>query len=190
MADDRSIAVDSAAAPVPGMTGMEHVAFTVPDLEQAVKFFVEVLGCEYFYDIGPFRDDEGTWFRDNLDLDPRAQIPRAALLRCGHGSNFEIFEYDAPDQVRKMPQMSDWGGVHLAFYVQDMDVALADLDRRGIRILGGSKPGMGVEAGDGSTFAHFLSPWGMLLEFVSFPNGKTYMTGRDRILWHPLDPQA
>lgn len=190
MADTRSIQTDPSAVPVPGMTGMEHVAFTVPDLEQAIRFFVEVLGCEYFYDIGPFQDDDGTWFTDNLGLDPRARIPRAALLRCGHGSNFEIFEYEAPGQVQTMPRMSDWGGVHLAFYVVDMAAALADLERRDIRVLGGSKAGMGVEAGDGSTFAHFLSPWGMLLEFVSFPHGKRYMDGRDRLLWHPLDPSA
>jgi hypothetical protein len=84
-----------------------------------------------------------------------------------------------------MPKMSDWGGVHLAFYVDDMDAALADLERRGIRVLGGSKPQEGPEEGEGSTFAHFLSPWGMLLEFVSFPNGKAYMEGRERVMWHP-----
>ncbi|MTD53809.1 VOC family protein [Amycolatopsis sp. RM579] len=188
--DERRIRVDEHARPVPGLRGTEHVGFTVPDLEEAIKFFVEVLGCEYFYDLGPFRDDDGTWFADNLDTHPRAWIPRAALLRCGHGSNFEIFEFEAPDQTRSMPRMSDWGAVHLAFYVDDMDAALADLERRGIRILGGAKDGAGVEAGDGSKFAHFLSPWGMILEFVSFPNGKDYMAGRDRVLWHPLNPSA
>ncbi|MFE4837501.1 VOC family protein [Arthrobacter sp. NPDC056691] len=174
--------------PVPGLRGMEHAAFTVPNLEEAVRFFVDVLGCEHIYDIGPFRDDQGDWFAENLDLNPRAVVPAAALLRCGHGSNFEIFEYEAPDQVRRMPLMSDWGGMHLAFYVDDMDTALAYLESRGIRILGGSKAGMGPEAGEESTFAHFLSPWGMLLEFVSFPKGKDYMQGLSRQLWQPLAP--
>jgi catechol 2,3-dioxygenase-like lactoylglutathione lyase family enzyme len=176
--------------PVPGLRGTEHIAFTVPDLEQAVAFFTEVLGCEHFYDIGPFRDPEGEWFRENLDLDPRSEIPRACLLRCGHGSNFEIFEYEAPGQRREMPKMSDWGGVHLAFAVDDMEAALAYLEGQGLRILGGAKDGMGIEGGEGSSFAHFLSPWGMLLEFVSFPNGKKYMEGRERLLWRPQDPAA
>lgn len=175
---------------VPGLRGTEHIAFTVPDLEQAVAFFTEVLGCEHFYDIGPFRDPEGQWFKENLDLDPRSEIPRACLLRCGHGSNFEIFEYEAPDQRREMPKMSDWGGVHLAFAVDDMNAALEYLEGQGVRILGGAKDGMGVEAGEGSSFAHFLSPWGMLLELVSFPNGKKYMEGRERLLWRPQDPAA
>jgi hypothetical protein len=29
----------------------------------------------------------------------------------------------------------------------------------------------------------------MLLELVSFPNGKIYMEGRDRLLWRPHHPE-
>jgi hypothetical protein len=49
---------------------------------------------------------------------------------------------------------------------------------------------MGIEAGEGSTFAHFLTPWGMMLEFVSFPNGRKYMENRDQLLWSPVNPAA
>jgi len=141
------------------------------------------------YPIGPFRDPDGDWFKANLDLDPRAEVTAACLLRCGHGSNLEIFEYSAPHQRQQMPRMSDWGGVHIAFYVEDMDAGIAYLESRGVRVLGGKKDGMGVEAGPASTFAHFLSPWGMLLELVSFPKGKAYMQGRDRLLWQPTRPE-
>jgi catechol 2,3-dioxygenase-like lactoylglutathione lyase family enzyme len=175
---------------LPGLRGMEHIGFTVPDLDEAITFFVDVLGCEYFYDIGPFRDPEGDWFAVNLGLHPRAEIPRGALLRCGNGSNLELFEYTAPDQRQELPRMSDWGGHHLAFYVDDMDAALAYLQEQGLTILGGAKPGFGEEQGEGSTFAHFLSPWGMALELVSFPGGKDYMVGRDRLLWRPTEPAA
>ena len=175
---------------LPGLRGTEHIAFTVPDLDEAVSFFVDVLGCEHFYPIGPFMDPQGDWFVENLDLHPRAEIPRGCLLRCGNGSNFELFEYRSPDQRREMPKMSDWGGTHLAFYVDDMDAALAYLEEQGVRILGGAKDGIGVEAGPGSSFAHFLSPWGMLLELVSFPEGKEYMEGRERLLWRPQEPAA
>ena len=50
-------------------------------------------------------------------------------------------------------------------------------DVEGVRILGGAKETMGIEAGEGSTFAH-LTLWGMMLEFVSFPNGRKYMENR------------
>lgn len=39
---------------LPGLRGADHIGFTVPDLEQAVQFFVEVIGCEAFYPLGPF----------------------------------------------------------------------------------------------------------------------------------------
>ncbi len=30
---------------LPGLRGIEHVGLTVPDLDAAVRFFVDVLGC-------------------------------------------------------------------------------------------------------------------------------------------------
>jgi hypothetical protein len=44
---------------------------------------------------------------------------------------------------------------------------------------------MGIESGDGSTFAQFLTPWRMLLEFVSFPNGRGPWWVPERLLWSP-----
>jgi catechol 2,3-dioxygenase-like lactoylglutathione lyase family enzyme len=171
---------------VPGLRGTEHIAFTVPDLDQAVAFFVDVLGCEHFYDMGPFSDPEGTWMQDNLDIHPRAEIPRFSLLRCANGANFEVFEYTSPDQVQRWPRMSDHGGMHVAFYVDDMDSALSYLREKGVRVLGeGKKDGIGPEAGEESSFAHFLTPWGQLLEFVSYPNGREYFTTTERRMWRP-----
>lgn len=170
----------------PGLLGVEHVAFTVPRLEQAVDFFTSVLGCERLYDMGTFADPEGTWMSDNLAIHPRATIPNFAVLRCVNGANFEIFQYEAPDQVKRWPRMSDYGGTHLAFYVEDMDAALDHLRHHGVEVLGdGKKAGIGPEAGEGSSFAHFLTPWGQLLEFVSYPEGRAYWAGAARRAWRP-----
>ncbi len=110
---------------VPGLRGTDHVGLTVPDLGQAITFFTDVLGCQLVYRMGPFADD-GTWFTDELGLDARARIPAMALMRCGSGSNLELFHYEAPEQRHELPRMSDWGGHHLAFYVDDMEAALAE----------------------------------------------------------------
>ena len=40
--------------PLPGLRRMDHVGFTVPDLDEAHRFLVDVLGCEYLYSLGPF----------------------------------------------------------------------------------------------------------------------------------------
>ena len=69
----------------------------MPDLDQAVRFFVDVIGCEAFYKLGPFQS-EGDWMETHLDVHPKAVMKRLRFLRCRHGSNFELFEYEAPGQ--------------------------------------------------------------------------------------------
>ena len=173
---------------IPGLRGTDHVGLTVPDLEQALEFFTTVLGCAEIYRMGPFVD-EGTWFADELGLDPRAHIPVMAMLRCGSGSNLELFQYEAPDQRQQLPRMSDWGGHHLAFYVDDMDAAIATLREHGVDILGQVKEGLGPEAGPGTAWVFCHTPWGLPLEFVSYPNGRAYESTTPRRLWHAAHPQ-
>ena len=68
-------------------------------------------------------------------------------------------------------------------------VTASSQDVEDVRILGGAKETVGIEAGEGSTFAHFLTPWGMMLEFVSFPNGRnTLRTGTS--CFSPVNPAA
>lgn len=171
---------------LPGLRGAEHFGFTVPDLEQATDFFVNVIGCELAYSLGPFRD-EGEWMRRHLNVHPRAVLKELRFFRCGHGSNFEIFEYEAPEQATHPPRNSDVGGHHLAFYVDDFEAALAHLRRCGVQILGEpTRRTQGPSAGQ--TWVYFLSPWGMQLELVSFPDGKAYEHTSAVKLWHPGRP--
>ena len=178
--------MDNKPKGLPGLRGVEHIGFTVPDLEEATRFFVDILGCEQFFDIGPFVFDDD-WMRLQLNVDPRTIMKKLRFFRCGFGPNFEIFEYDAKDQNRIPPRNSDIGGHHLAFYVDDFDTALAYLQEQGLRILG--KPVV-RECGPngGQTWIYFLTPWGMQLELVSFPNGKGYEKETERRLWSPVDP--
>jgi len=171
---------------LPGLRGTDHIGFTVPDLDEAIDFFVNVIGCEAFYDLGPFRADDD-WMERQLNVHPRTVMRRLKFLRCRHGSNFEIFEYEAPDQNATQPKNSDVGGHHLAFYVDDMDAAIAYLRDKGVRILG--EPVVRTEGPSaGQTWVYFLTPWGMQLELVSFPDGKGYEKDTDRRLWHPARP--
>ena len=107
---------------IPGLRGTEHVGFTVPDLEEATTFFVDVIGCEYMFELGPFVAEDD-WMEKHLNVHPRTVMRRLRFFRCKFGPNFEIFEYEAPDQDLTPPQNSDVGGHHLAFYVDDFDAA-------------------------------------------------------------------
>jgi catechol 2,3-dioxygenase-like lactoylglutathione lyase family enzyme len=157
--------------PIPGVTGVDHIGLTVPDLDQAHEFFVDVLGCEYLYTLGPMRDD-GNWMSEHLAVDDRAVVPRLQFFRLGGRAILEIFEYEAPDQRREPPRNSDVGGHHLAVYVEDLDAAVADLRRRGLRVLGEPTVSKGAHAGQ--RWVYFLSPWGLQCELVSYPDGKAF----------------
>ncbi|MFQ6004084.1 MAG: VOC family protein [Woeseia sp.] len=171
---------------LPGLRGADHIGFTVPDLGQAVDFFVNVIGCEEFYELGPFQSDDD-WMQTNLNVHPRTVMKKLKFLRCRHGSNFEIFEYESPDQDHEQPKNSDVGGHHLAFYVDDFTAAIEYLRDKGVRILG--EPTVRTEGPSaGQTWVYFLSPWGMQLELVSFPRGKAYENETAQRLWHPAYP--
>ena len=42
-----------ASSGIPGLRGTEHIGFTVPDLEQATAFFVDVIGCDRLFGFRP-----------------------------------------------------------------------------------------------------------------------------------------
>ena len=170
---------------LPGLRGTEHIGFTVPDLDEAHRFFVDIIGCEYVYSLGPFeRDDD--WMREHLNVHPRSIMRELRFYRCGFGPNFEVFQWEPADGQLDQPRNSDIGGHHLAFYVDDLDAGVAHLREHGIRVLG--EPTASRNASEGQRWVYFLSPWGMQFELVSFPNGKAYERGADVVLWHPARP--
>lgn len=174
------------AAPrgIPSLRGQDHTGITVPDLEAAIAFFVDVIGCECITRFGPFRDDSGSFMADTLNVHPRAVIKEIALLRCGNGSNLELFQYSAPDQRDAIPRNSDIGGHHIAFYVDDIEAAVSHLKSHGVRVLAGPLPVTEGPAA-GQTINYFLAPWGLQLELISYPRGMAYEATASRKLWSP-----
>jgi catechol 2,3-dioxygenase-like lactoylglutathione lyase family enzyme len=172
---------------LPGLRGTEHIGFTVPDLDEATSFFVHVIGCELMFELGPFESEE-EWMLTHLNVHPRTVMRRLRFFRCKHGSNFEIFEYEAPEQTRVPPRNSDVGGFHLAFYVEDLTTAVEYLKQNGVQVLG--EPTLRTTGPNaGQHWVYFLSPWGMQLELVSFPHGKGYEKMMTSRLWHPAKPE-
>jgi glyoxylase I family protein len=157
---------------LPGLLRLDHIGITVPNLEEATRFFVDTLGCEYMYSLGPFRDDTGDWMRVHLNVDPRAVMNQLHFFRCGGVAIFEVFEYSSPDRRGVPPRNSDVGGHHVALYVDDLDAAVAYLRARHVRILG--EPTASKGASEGQRWVYFLAPWGMQFELVSYPGGKAF----------------
>lgn len=156
---------------IPGLSRLDHVGFTVPDLEQATAWLVDVIGAEYMYRLGPF-EDAGNWMAEHLGVDPRAVMRELRFFRIGGQAVFEVFEYEAPERNSTPPRNSDIGGHHVALYVDDLDAAIAFLHERGVQVLG--EPTVSRGASAGQRWVYFLAPWGMQFELVSYPGGKAF----------------
>jgi catechol 2,3-dioxygenase-like lactoylglutathione lyase family enzyme len=167
-----------------GLVGVDHVGLTVPDIDEAVAWFEEVMGCSAPLSFGPFADPEGTFMQDLLDVHPRAVIRQITMIRCGRSANIELFEYDAPDQNRSFPKNSDWAGHHVAFYVTDIHAAVAYMESRGVeKLLGPLAVTEGPAAGQ--TINYFRAPFGTYVELIGYPDGMAYESEPGRPLWSP-----
>ncbi len=169
--------------PIPGLTGVEHIGLTVPDIETATAFFADVIGAEALYDIGPFESADD-WMASHLAVHPRSRISKLRMLKVANGPVLELFEFTSPDQNTTMPRNSDHGGWHLAFYVEDMEKASVALRQHRCDIQSGpvtmtEGPSAGLE------WLYFKAPWGQQLELVSYPGGIAAYREMRRDIWRP-----
>lgn len=178
----------AAAGPIPTLRGFEHLSMTVPDIEQATDFFVEVFGCQPLYTMGPFEGSGGAFMRLYANADVRSVVHQVRVLRSPF-LNIELFQASSPVQRTRWPDMLDIGGWHLAGYVDDIDAALDYLAARDVYILGdGKRPQSGPEAGNGCFTCHAMTSWGLHFELLTYANGRAYEASFDGRLWNPAAP--
>lgn len=146
--------------------GMQHIGFTVPDLDQAVAFFKTMFGAVECLSTGLI-DVDDDFMRHRLGVQGNTRIQDIKVLRVGNGTNLELFQYSGdaePDAALK--RNSQPGGFHLAFQVDDCNAAADRLRAAGIEVLEGPTY---VDAGamEGLTWCYLKAPWGQFLEIVS-----------------------
>ena len=71
---------------MPSLRGLDHYGMTVPNVDAAVGFFCDVLGCEELYKLGTFRVEEGDWMTEHLNVHARAEITNMRMIRCGQAA--------------------------------------------------------------------------------------------------------
>ncbi|HEU5372569.1 MAG TPA: VOC family protein, partial [Gaiellaceae bacterium] len=111
------------------LVGLDHVGLTVPDINQAIEWFEDILGAVAPLTFGPFA---GSFLEGAIGVPSGTQIDQITMLRIGHSANLELFKYEADPQRHDMPRNSDWSGHHVAFYVTDIDAAVEYMDSRGV----------------------------------------------------------
>jgi catechol 2,3-dioxygenase-like lactoylglutathione lyase family enzyme len=153
------------SAGLPGLSHVDHAALTVPDLDEAVRFFTEVFGAEELY--RSRRGPDPDFMPQNFEVPVDASL-ELSMMRMSPNLNIELFEWRTSDKREQFPRHSDSGGHHLCFAVEDVDVALAYLRTvPGVRILGQRKE----VAGDspsvaGNRWTYFQTRWGLMIELV------------------------
>ena len=168
---------------IPGLAGVEHIGLTVPNIDDATRFFVDVVGAEQLYDVGPFESPDD-WMANHLAVHPRSRINKIRVLKVANGPVLELFEFTAPDQRTEQPKNSDFGGFHIAFYVEDMEAALAALKQHAVAIQSG--PVMMTQGPSaGLAWLYFMAPWGQQLELVSYPGGIAAYREKRLDVWRP-----
>ena len=177
----------ASADAIPGLRGHDHTGITVPDVKAATAFFTDVIGCKHAMSFGPFMDDKGTFMKDVVNVNPRAKIDEISMVRCGYGSNIEIFQYESPDQEKTIPKNSDIGGHHIALYVDDIDKAAAYLKSKDVKTLQGPIPITDGPAA-GQSILYFFTPWGLQMELISYPKGMAYEKDAPTKLWSTTEP--
>jgi catechol 2,3-dioxygenase-like lactoylglutathione lyase family enzyme len=178
----------ASADAIPGLRGHDHTGITVPDIKAATAFFTDVIGCTHAMSFGPFKDDKGTFMTDVVNVNPRAVIEEISMVRCGYGSNIELFQYTSPDQAKTPPKNSDLGGHHIALYVDDIDKAAAYLKEKNVKTMQGPIPITEGPAA-GQSILYFLTPWGLQMELISYPKGMAYEKDTKTPLWSTTEPQ-
>lgn len=151
-----------------GVRGADHVAFTVPDLDEATRFFTDVLGFELLYRAGPFADADGEAMERTLGVDRRAVLT-LAMLRLGT-TQVELLEWDGVAAVKQHPRNSDAGAAHLAVHVDDIDASVAELRAvAGVEVMRAP-----TVVSEGPTtrlrYVYFRTRWGLQLERVTPPH--------------------
>jgi catechol 2,3-dioxygenase-like lactoylglutathione lyase family enzyme len=167
-----------------GLVGCDHVGITVPDINQAIEWFEDVLGARAPLTFGPL--EAGPFVASVVDVTKKTSIDQITMLRIGHSANIELFKYTAPTgQRHDMPKNSDWSGHHVAFYVKDMDAAVEYMKGKAVTRMPGGPFTIAEGPAAGQTIQYFRTPWGGYIEFISYPDGMAYEAGATQPLWSP-----
>lgn len=165
--------------------GVQHIGFTVPDMDQAVAFFEALFGAVSCLSTGKL-DLDDAYMVSRLGVPGDRRIEDIKVLRVGNGTNLELFRYSGEPSVDEpLKRNSQPGGYHIAFQVDDCDVAADRLRAAGVEVLDGPNY---VDSGAmaGLTWCYFKAPWGQFMEIVSMdgPLGAERAGGHPQ--WSPV----
>lgn len=136
------------------MLGLWHFSFTVSDLDEAVDFYVDLLGCTLVH-----KQAQDNAYTRSLVGYPDADL-RIAQIRIGSGGSLsshdlELVQYVTPRGERGDINICNPGAAHLAFVVEDLESEYARLTAQGIKFFSAPNRIMaGINAGGAAVYFH------------------------------------
>ena len=141
------------------LTGLAHTAICVPDVDEAVRWYSEVLGLRV---LSPAYRMEGPQIEADMgELIPSPVVVTAAIVGCGADDRvLELIEYpSAPADNGADPRgLTQVGITHVGILCDDLAETRATLEGRGVEFL---TSGIADVAGLRTTWCR--DPWGTVL---------------------------
>lgn len=142
------------------LTGFAHTAVCVPDVEEAVRWYSEVLGLQVLSPPYTMRGEQIE--HDMGELVPPPVIVKAAIVGFGKDDRvIELIEYPAAGigaAGARDPSVTRIGITHIGVVCDDVDATRSELEKRGVAFL---TTGVADVAGLKTTWCH--DPWGSVI---------------------------
>lgn len=152
------------------LVAVDHISWTVSDLDAVVAFYCNVIGATELFRMGPLDAADMPLDEDGRDwMETHVGVAGAKLtlvmLKLTDAVNFQLVQYDKPaDRSREAVRNCDRGGHHLGLRVNDVDKAIAFLTCHGCTVYDTIAIDDGPLAGKKNVYV--LDPFGHQLEIV------------------------
>lgn len=157
--------------------GIDHVALTVPNIETATQFFRDAFDAQLIYDLHSKNNPplKGNKTEKMLGLKKGTELVQMRLLSIGKSASIELFEYKSQSQ-KASAKTYDFGLQHIALYTDDIDATALRFEKAGGSLYTDINQIFGKIEGvdEHNRFVYGETPWGTVIELVTYPSGINY----------------
>ena len=154
---------------------IDHIALTVPDIDQATRFFQEAFGAKIVVE-GQKMDQPPWGGRDvetSFGLPQGGRIRARRVMNIGGSTNIEMFVFEGMEH-REPAHTYDYGLQHFAVYVDDLSETAKNIIDAGGKLYADEDMIQAIRGGYGphNGWMYCEAPWGTVIEIVTFQEGK------------------
>lgn len=154
---------------------VDHVALTVPNLDEATQFFTKAFGGKIVYEGLKTSEPpmDGLLNEVRFGMPQGGRVVARRVMNIGGEVNVELFSYEGMEHQRPAHTF-DYGLQHFAVYVDDLQKSAQDFLNAGGKLYAPEEYIEAVRNGNGphEGWLYCETPWGSMIEMVTFQEGK------------------